>query len=401
MTDRLYYRDAYLERFTARVVELADSGRRLYLDCSAFYPTSGGQPHDLGTVAGRAVVDVVDEGERVAHLLDTPLDLTPGTPVEGAVEWRRRRDHMQQHTGQHLLSAIAADRFGWETVSVHFGSEGSTLDLATADGAPASVSPEALREVERLANAAVTENREVLVRFEDAATATGLRKPSDRAGELRIIEIAGLDRSACGGTHVRATGEIGAVTLRRVEKVRKATRLEFLCGGRAIVRARGDFDILAALAQGLSCSVDELATVVPALAEQAKATDAERRKLEGEVAASRARARYDALPADSDGVRRLVERRAHGKADDVRPFALAFASLPRALYASVVVQPPSLLFATSEESGVDAGRALKEALSAVGGRGGGGPRLAQGTVPDPQALDAVLHALGLSPGTAA
>lgn len=396
MTDRLYYRDAYLARFDAQVTDVADGGRRVYLDRSAFYPTSGGQPHDVGTLGGIAVVDVADEEGRVAHRLAEALPTGVGAPVEGVVDWHRRWDHMQQHTGQHLLSAIAADRFGWETVSVHFGGDSSTLDLAAADGTPADITPAALRELEGLANAAVTENRAVSVHFEDAATAAGLRKPSDRAGELRIVAIAGLDRSACGGTHVRATGEIGAVTLRRVEKVRKATRVEFLCGARAIARARADADILTAIAQGLSCSVDELAAVVPALNEQLRASEGERRKLEGEVATSRARARYEALPPAGDGARRLVERRPGGKADDVRPFALAFASLPRTLYASVVQHPPSILLATSEDSGVDAGKALREALSAVGGRGGGGPRLAQGTVPDPAALEAVLRALGFA-----
>lgn len=396
MTDRLYYRDAYCARFTAQVADVADGGRRVYLDRSAFYPTSGGQPHDLGTLGGVRVVDVVDEEARVAHLLDTPLDHPPGSTVEGVVDWPWRWDHMQQHTGQHLLSAIAADHFGWETVSVHFGGESSTLDLATADGTPADLSPGALRELERLANVAVSENHEVQLCFEDAATAAGLRKPSDRSGELRIVAIVGLDRSACGGTHVRRTGEVGAVTLRRVEKVRKATRVEFRCGARAIARARADYEVLAGIAQGLSCSVDELATVVPSLAEQVKASDAERRVLEGEVAASRARARYDALEAGGDGVRRLLERRPAGRADDARFFALAFASLPRTVYASVVASPPSLLLACSDDSGIDAGKVLKAALAAVGGRGGGGPRLAQGTVPDPAALEAVLRSLGLS-----
>jgi alanyl-tRNA synthetase len=397
MTDRLYYRDAYRVRFSGCVVDVADEGKRLYLDRSAFYPTSGGQPHDLGRLDGTAVLDVVDEGDRVAHLLASPLTVAPGATVEGVIDWPRRWDHMQQHTGQHLLSAIAADGFGWETVSVHFGAEASTLDLATADGAPANVTANALRELERRANAAASENRTVRVLFEDAALAAGLRKPSDRSGELRIVEIDGLDRSACGGTHVRATGEIGAITLRRVEKVRKATRVEFLCGARAIARARADYDSLAGMAQGLSCSVDELPALVPALADQLKASDAERRKLEGEVAASRARARHEALPEGSDGLRRLVERRPAGKADDVRAFALAFAGLPRAVYASVVQDPPSILLATSEDSTIDAGKALKEALSAVGGRGGGGPRLAQGTVPDAALLESLLHSLGFAP----
>lgn len=388
MTERLYYDDAYRTRFEARVVARADEGRRLYLDRSAFYPTSGGQPHDTGTLAGIAVLDVVDEDDRVAHLMAEPV---AGDVVEGVVDWERRWDHMQQHTGQHLLSALSADRFGWETVSVHFGDASSTLDLATESVAPATIV-----EIERLANAAVTENRPVAVSFEDAATASGLRKPTDRSGLLRIVTIAGMDRSACGGTHVRATGEIGPIVLRRVEKVRKATRLEFLCGQRAIARARADYDVLSRMANALSCSIDELGTIVPAQAEQLRTLESERKRLEEEVSAARARDRYHALAPDADGVRRLVDRRARGKADDSRALGLAFAALPKTVYVAAVASPPAILVVASDDSGVDAGKMLKAALAEVGGRGGGSPRLAQGTVPDAMALDHVLSALGFS-----
>ncbi|MBK9408661.1 MAG: alanyl-tRNA editing protein [Gemmatimonadetes bacterium] len=388
MTDRLYYTDAYCARFGARVTSRAEDGRRVYLDRSAFYPTSGGQRHDLGTLGGVAVTDVVDEDDRVAHVLAASLD---ADEVEGVVDWPRRWDHMQQHTGQHLLSAIGADRFGWETVSVHFGAESSTIDFGVE-----SIGPETLQELERLANAGVTENRPVTVTFEEAEMATGLRKPSDRGGVLRIVSIEGIDRSACGGTHVRATGEIGAIMLRRVEKVRKATRVEFLCGMRAIARVRGEYDVLARLANGLSCSIDELPTLVPAQAEQLRALENDRRRLEGEVNAARARDVHAALPPGDDGVRRLLERRAGGKVDDARALALAFAALPKGVVAVAVAAPPAILVAASDDSGVDAGRLLKEALGAVGGRGGGSARLAQGTVPDAAALETVIAALGFT-----
>ncbi len=236
--------------------------------------------------------------------------------------------------------------------------------------------------------------------FEQASEARGLRKPSDRDGELRVVTIDGMDRSACGGTHVRATGEIGAIVLRRAERVRKSTRVEFLCGDRAIARARADFDILSALAQGMSCSIDELATLVPSQHEQLRALEGERRRLEDEVSVARARDAYAQLEPDSAGIRRLVERRPAGKADAARALALAFCALPKATFAVAVQAPPAILFAASDDSGIDAGRALKAALGAVGGRGGGSPRLAQGTVPDAAALDAVLDTLAQSaPGT--
>src|SRR5689334_2166496 len=151
MTERLYYLDSYLTDFDARVTDRADDGRRLYLDRTAFYPTSGGQPHDLGRLGDAAVVDVIDEGNRIAHLLAAPLR---AQRVTGRIDWARRFDHMQQHTGQHLLSAVLADLYGFATISVHFGADGSTLDLETA-----GMTPDQVRAAELRANAVVTENR--------------------------------------------------------------------------------------------------------------------------------------------------------------------------------------------------------------------------------------------------
>jgi alanyl-tRNA synthetase len=206
MTDRLYYTDAYLTTFEAAVVARADAGRRIYLDRTAFYPTSGGQPFDTGRLGGVAVIDVIDEGDRIAHVVESPV---AGDRLSGVIDWARRFDHMQQHTGQHLLSAVIAVRFGQATVGVHFGRESSTLDLDTPGFGHAEIV-----EAEARANVAVTEDRPVEVSFEEAAGAAGLRKASGREGTLRIVTIRDLDRSACGGTHVRATGEIGAIAIR-------------------------------------------------------------------------------------------------------------------------------------------------------------------------------------------
>lgn len=391
MTDRLYYTDAYLTSFDARITARSDDGRRIFLDRTAFYPTSGGQPNDLGILAGVAVIDVVDEGEQVAHLLAEPLAAGDGAEVHGELQRERRFDHMQQHTGQHLLSALAADHFGRETLSVHFGPQYATLDLAGT-----ALTVDQLHELEERANAIVTENLAVRVDFEEAAQARGLRKPSEREGVLRIVTIDGIDRSACGGTHVRATGEIGPVLLRRQEKVRRGTRLEFLCGARAVRRARRDYNALAAMAQSLSCSIDELPALIAAQGEERRTLEQERRRQEGELAVYRARERYEALPAGADGLRRTIEARPTGKADDARHLALAFCALPGTVFVATVAEPPAVLVAASDDSGVDAGRMLKEALAAVGGRGGGSPRLAQGTVPDPAALQQVVRTFGVA-----
>src|SRR3954468_6823870 len=260
-TQRLYHTDSYLTEFDACVVEVADDGRRVYLDQTAFYPTSGGQPHDLGALGGARISDVIDEGERIAHLVESPL--RDESAVHGAVDWERRFDQMQQHTGQHLLSAVLEELFGYHTVSVHFGRDYSSLDLDVE-----SVSGQRIVEAETRANAIVAENRAVMTTFEDASEATGLRKESGRTGALRIVSIAGLDRSACGGTHVRRTGEIGLILLRKLERVRKGVRVEFLCGARAARRARADYEVLSRSSNLLSTSIDELPALLEARASE-------------------------------------------------------------------------------------------------------------------------------------
>lgn len=384
-TERLYYTDSYLTTFSAAVVERSQDGRRVYLDRTAFYPTSGGQPFDTGQLSSVRVLDVVDEDDRIAHVLEGPL---PSGTVRGTVDWPRRFDHMQQHTGQHLLSAVLADRFGFQTVSVHFGAESATLDLDVG-----ALSPEEIRRAESDANALVTENRPVETRFEDAATATRLRKAVERSGTIRVVTIKDLDRSACGGTHVRATGEIGSILIRKTERVKKHVRLEFLCGQRAVVRARADFDILSGLATLSSAAVADLPGVYDKLRVELKTAEGARRAIEEELHQYRARDLYHTTPADATGRRFIVHRADAVSAESLRGLAMAVASLPRAVFAAVSATPPTILLATSPDSRLDAGALLKPLLAELNGRGGGSARLAQGTVPDPHALETALRKL--------
>ncbi len=388
MTERIYYSDAYCARFEARVVDGEGTGerRRIYLDRTAFYPTSGGQPHDLGLLDSIPVLDVIDEGERIAHVIDGALT---GDRVTCVIDWRRRYDHMQQHTGQHVLSALFADSLGAQTVSVRFGAQSSTLDLAV-DGLTAG----ALAAVERRANEIVWENRPVAVIFENSAAAAGLRKPSERAGDLRVVSIEGLDKSACGGTHVRGTSEVGAVLLRRTERVKKALRIEFLCGGRALSRAGADFAQLTRMAQAASTSIEEVATVFDAQAAALRDAESARRRLAETLDQYRARELHATTPADALGTHRAVQRCVSGTSlEDMRGLALAFAALPHAVFVAATESPPALLLAASDDSGVNAGEVLRAAVTALGGRGGGSPRLAQGSVPSVEALAAAVRAV--------
>jgi alanyl-tRNA synthetase len=369
-TERLYYTDAYRREFRARIVDRGDGGRRVYLDVTAFYPTSGGQPHDIGTLGGARVMDVIDEGDRIAHLLDGPSD---SDDVSGAIDWERRFDFMQQHTGQHLLSSVFEDQLGLRTVSVHFGDAHSTLDLEGG-----GLGGEKLVRTERRANELIAANHPVTITFEDAAAATGLRKAVERGGTLRIVSIEGLDRSACGGTHVRSTAEIGCILLRGTERIRDSVRVEFLCGLRAIRAARADHELLNRIAATLSAAPSDIDALVTAQATQVKTLQKQVRALEGAVAISRVASLYEEAVVDSRGVRQLS---AIGSTDVLRGMAQEALKRPKLVFVGLEEGGSGLVVAASEDSGLDAGKLLREAVIAVGGKGGGSPRLAQGAAP--------------------
>jgi alanyl-tRNA synthetase len=378
-TERLYYTDAYLSEFSARVVDSAEDGKRVYLDRTAFYPTSGGQHHDHGTLAGQAVTDVVDETDRVAHVLAAPIAVAVGQEVRGKVDWTRRFDNMQQHTGQHLLSAVFDDLFGARTVSVHFGDEESTVDIA---GGAAQ-----LEKAQRRANLLIAENRPVAVTFEDAAAAAGLRKPSDRQGTLRIISIDGVDRSACGGTHVRATGEIGAIVLLGSERIREATRVRFVCGLRAVERASADHATLAKIGALLSTAPAELTAAVERQSAQLKDAEQTRRRLERDLAKYRAAELHAAAPVVGN-VRLVVIDKGVDAMDQLQTLSQALLEHERVVFIGATTEN-KLLVAAGADSGQDAGKLLKDAIGSVGGKGGGSSRAAQGSAPAGKIPDAI------------
>jgi alanyl-tRNA synthetase len=371
MTDRLYYNDSYLREFQANVIETADGGKRVWLDRTAFYPTSGGQPFDLGTIAGSSIVDVVDEDGRVEHVLDAPVALGE---IAAEVDWTRRFDHMQQHTGQHLLSAVFEELFQIATVSFHMGAVVSTIDVNAA-----SLDAKQIERVEERCAEIVAEARPVSITFEDASADLGLRKASERTGTLRIVSIEGMDRSACGGTHVRSTAEIGAIQIRKLEKIRGTTRVEFVCGLRALRSARSDYRLLTEISRTLSAPFEEIPALVTAQIEKAKSLEKMSQRLASELAKREGGELHAATAPGDDGIRKVVHK---GPIDDaVRVRAQAFVAGGKAAFLAVSDDPPSVLLAASSDSGVHAGNRVKEAVSAAGGRGGGNQTLAQGSVP--------------------
>lgn len=387
-TERLYYRDPYLTEFEAEVAEVSADGRRVYLDRTAFYPASGGQPYDLGELGGRTVLEVVDEEDgRIAHVLAEPLE--PAGVLTGKINWARRYEHMQQHTGQHLLSAVLMDLFRFPTLSFHMGDEVSTIELGVKEISEAQMHGAELRANE-WARAAVA----VKISFEDAAEAAGLRKQSERTGTLRIIEIEGVDKSACGGTHVRSLAETLPLQIRKVEKVRGNVRLEFVCGERAIRRARQDFKTLQEAARLTAVAIDKLPETIGALKERASEAEKERQRLVADLAQREGREEYAATVPSADGIRRAqwpVEQ----MTDATRLKALAYVTGSKALVLVVIKQPAGVLIACSTDAGVNAGATLKQTLAERGGRGGGSATLAQGSVPDEACLRALAEQLGM------
>src|SRR5208282_3212729 len=297
-TERLYYTNCYLKEFSARVIRTDSDprGARVYLDRTAFYPESGGQPSDRGTLAGMPVIDVTDEGDEIAHLL---ADEPAFKPVQGSIDWERRFDHMQQHTGQHILSA-AFERVGsYKTVSFHLGTEGATIDLDSD-----RVGTQQIEAAEELANRVVFENRPVQISFRPAAEAEQLelRKPTFREGDIRLVEVEGFDLSACGGTHVSRTGGVGIISLRKVERAKGLTRVEFVCGGRALRRARQDFAILSEAARLFSTGMENVPELITKQAQDLRDVGRSLQKLVEDLAELEAAQLWQQAP-EKTGVR--------------------------------------------------------------------------------------------------
>jgi alanyl-tRNA synthetase len=385
MTERIFYTDSETLEFSSAVVSVDETRTRVELARTAFYPDSGGQPHDLGTLNGIAVVDVQEEDDRIIHVLAAPFE---GSEAHGMVDSARRRDHMEQHSGQHLLSAVFETLLKAKTVSFHLGAESSTIDLEVAALMPAQI-----RAVEERANALVREDRPLGISFEDAAEARGLRKESSREGTLRIVSINGVDRSACGGTHVASTGRIGPILIRKIEKIRSTQRVEFVCGARATERARADYEALSAIARRLTSTLDGAPALVETLQEQGKEAEKARRKLALELAGFRGRALYESAPAG--GARRShVERLALAPDEETRALAQGYcAAGPDGIFIAACAAPPTVLVAVAAATGLHAGNLLKAALARHGGRGGGAASSAQASLPDAAALEALVAEL--------
>ena len=391
MTDRLYYNDPYLQAFdaTVRRVDRRDDRLRVTLDRTAFYPTSGGQPFDTGVLGPFRVVDVIDEEDgSISHVVEPAAENPesrvpnpePGQVLRGAIDWPRRFDHMQQHTGQHVLSAACSRLFDVRTVSFHLGAAISTIDLAR------EMTPAEIAAAENEANRVVWEDRPVAIRFATAEEAARLplRKEPVRGGTLRLIDIEQFDLSACGGTHVARTGGIGVIAVAGWERFKGGQRIEFACGGRALNAFRSLRDAVGASVRLLSVLPEEL----PGSIERLQAELKEQKRATIALQNDLARYRAEEIAASAEPVRlrpdtpadyRLVARAVDADANGLKALAAAVTATPGFVVVLVSTSTPALaVVARSRDVDVSAQKVLATLIATFGGRGGGRPEAAQG-----------------------
>ena len=374
-SERLYYTDPYLVEFDAVVRDVVrDGGRwKVTLDRTAFYPTSGGQPFDTGTLGAAQVLEVLDQEDgSIAHFVDRELE--KNCRVRGHVDWTRRFDHMQQHTGQHLLSAAFEREVSARTVSFHLGASSSTIDLDK------ELSADQIARVEETANRVLWEDREVCVQFVSAneAAKLPLRKDPTRTGELRVIEIKDYDLSACGGTHVRRTGAIGIIAISGFERFKGGLRVEFVCGYRTLEAFRALQTAVAGGVRILSVLPEELPAAIGRLQASNRSQQKSQEGLYERLAAYEGASL--AAGAEKMGSLALVAAAVRGwDAVGLKKLASATVSGPGIVAVLLTTDtPPAIVIARSQDLTLDAGAVLRHFIERFGGKGGGKGAMAQG-----------------------
>jgi alanyl-tRNA synthetase len=374
-SERLYYTDSYLVEFDAVVRDVQPQGDRwkIVLDRTAFYPTSGGQPFDLGTLDEASVVDVFDQEDgTIGHLVDRELEIN--SRVRGHVEWGRRFDHMQQHTGQHLLSAAFEREAGARTLSFHLGTAASTIDLDK------ELTADQIARVEEAANGVLWEDREICVKFVTASEAAKLplRKEPVREGDLRIVEINDYDLSACGGTHVKSTGAIGVIAISGAERFKGGLRVEFVCGRRALSQFRSLKSSMSGSVRLLSVLPEEL----PSAIEKLQVAGRSQQKLQEGLYERLAGHESQSLAASAErigAVNAVLSAVSGWDANGLKKLASSIAARPATIAVLVTAESPALVVVCrSQDLSIDAGSVLKKLIDQFGGRGGGKGAMAQG-----------------------
>lgn len=379
MTERRYYEDSYTTQFNAQIVErLEHDGKpAVILDQTYFYPTSGGQPNDTGTINGVAVVDVIarDEDGAVLHIL---AQVVEDDAVSAQVDWARRFDLMQHHTGQHILSQAFVQTANAKTVGFHLSPESITIDLDVT-----GLSDEQIDTAEMLSNQIIWENRAVTASLHDMDDQDGVRMrklPKHILTEgLRVVEVAGFDVTACGGTHVAHTGEIGMIKVLKLEKRGGKTRVEFRCGARALTDLREKNRVANRIAADLDCRVAEAPTLLAKLRDDYKTMAGTLKAAQSQLIEYEAAKLLSETAPSANGIRLITAAFKGRDASELKLLASTLVMTDNVIVLLGTAGDKAMLtFARSQNTPQDVGKLLKETLTAVGGRGGGQPHFAQG-----------------------
>ena len=380
MTTRLYYNDSLLCEFSAQILETieTENGTAITLDQTAYYPTSGGQPHDTGDICGIPVSNVWEDDEkRIWHLLER-LPKTQG--VTGRVNWSRRFDHMQQHTGQHILSASFHEKLDANTVGFHMSRDYSTIDLDTK-----TIAASGIHRVEEYTNKIVWENRPVKTIYinDDEVDKVSFRKLPQVSGLIRVIRIDSFDASACGGTHVKNTGEVGLTKITGYERHKGGLRISFLCGNRALKDYQRIQNNIQKVSRALSIHPDELPTTFTRMQDEATINRRILNKTREELLVFEA----DHLWKETstiNGIKQIIAFWEDKSSDEMRIMAKRLREHPKTFVLMAAIQDNNIRLLCTRSHDLNepnADYALKLAAQKLGGKGGGSSDMANGGAP--------------------
>lgn len=380
MTERLYYEDSYLKKFRAKVLKKIkiDNRPAVVLNETAFYPISGGQPYDKGVIQDVPVVEVVEEGDEIIHILKEELKEKINSEVAGKIDWERRFDHMQQHSGQHILSAAFEKLWNADTVSFYLGDEICTLDIMKDN-----IISEEVKEAEILSNNIVLENKPIKVYFVDQERANelNLRKIPPQKEDIRIVEIKDFDICACCGTHCGTTGEVGLIKILKWEKRGVKIRLDFICGKRSLKDYYWKNELIKNISNKLTIKDTELGETVERMLEERKETRKELKEIKEKLQEYEAKRLIDESSIRDDGIRIINKVFEEKNFQEVRGLVQNIINLDNSVVVLAGIknkgEGAKILFACSRVLEYDMNGLIRETGKFIEGRGGGAPNFAQ------------------------
>lgn len=382
MTERLYYQDSYLKEFRAKVLKKIkiDNQTAVVLDETAFYPTSGGQPYDKGVIQDVPVVEVAEEGDEIIHILKKELKEKINSEVVGKIDWRRRFDHMQQHSGQHILSAAFEKLWNADTVSFYLGDEICTLDIMKDN-----ITSEEVKKAEILSNNIVLENKPIKVYFvnQERANELNLRKIPPQKEDIRIVEIKDFDICACCGTHCGTTGEVGLIKILKWEKRGVKIRLDFICGKRSLKDYYWKNELIKNISNKLTIKDTELGEAVERMLEERKEARKESREIKEKLQEYEAERLIDESSIRDDGIRIINKVFEEKNFQEARGLVQKIINLNDSVVVLAGIknkgegEGAKILFACSRVLKYDMNGLIREAGKFIEGRGGGAPNFAQ------------------------